>query len=126
MTRMTICTEGAKVNNCVVLPGALYVEDDVIPVIWDGDHNHLIGRASAFQREGDLVTMEILLDPRQEIDLEKDCEAYVYVQPFEAKKNALISNAISEVVKGRVRAVCIQMKNRGANPPFRPADPTMN
>lgn len=106
--RMVVALEGANVNNCVILPGALHCDDDVIPVNWNGDHNHLIGRASKMERNGNEVTMEIDLDEGIHLDLEDKIGGYVYVQPFTAKESPLMKGAISEVTEGRIRAVSLQ------------------
>lgn len=106
--RMTVAVEGANVNNCVILPGALHVEEDVIPVNWNGQHDRIIGEARHLERDGDKVTMEITLFDQIKLDLDDQIGGFVYVQPFEAKQNPLVKGAISEVTKGRIRAVSLQ------------------
>lgn len=108
--RMVVAMEGTNVNNCVILPGALHCDDDVIPVNWNGDHGKLIGRASKMERneETNEITMEIDLDTGIDLDLEDKIGGFVYVQPFVAKESPLMKGAISEVTDGRIRAVSLQ------------------
>lgn len=109
--RMTVAVEGADnpINNYVILPGALHVEEEEIPVVWNNDHHRIIGKARRLERDGNEVTMEIeLFDSVYGLDLDDHIGGFVYVQPFEAKKNSLVKGAISEVTKGRIRSVCLQ------------------
>lgn len=108
MTRMTVALEGQNVNNCVILPGALHVEEEYVPVTWNGDHTKILGRASKLERNGNEVTMEIELNEGIFLDLEDKIGGFVYVQPFEAKDNPFVKGAISQVYNGRIRAVSLQ------------------
>lgn len=106
--RMVVALEGANVNNCVILPGALHCDDPEIPVTWNGDHTKILGTARNMERNGNEVTMEIELREGILLDLDDQIGAFVYAQPFEAKKNPFVKGAISEVTKGRIRAVSLQ------------------
>lgn len=114
MTRMVVALEGDEnpINNCVIAPGALYLEKDEIPVVWNGDysdHGKVLGVARDLQRDDDKVTMDIQLrDSVKGLDLEDKIGAYVFVQPFEAEPHALQPGAIGKVTSGRIRAVNLQ------------------
>lgn len=118
MTRIVVAVEGVTMNNCVILPGALRCEDDVIPVDWNGDKTRVIGKASQMERneETNEISFEIELDPSYTLDLEDGIGGFVYVAPFEAKPNPFVKGAIAEVTSGRVRQVSLQDLHSGANP----------
>lgn len=108
MTRLTVALEGQNVNNCIILPGALMMEEDEVPVVWNSDHSKILGKASGLERDGNEVTMEIELNPDIHLDLEDHIGGYVYVQPFTAEEHPLMKGAIKNVLSGRIRAVCLQ------------------
>lgn len=117
MTRIVVAREGENINNCIILPGALRCEDEYIPVDWNGDKSRIIGKASKMERneETNEVSFEIELDPTMRgLDLDDNIGGFVYVAPFEAKQDALVRHAISEVVSGRIRQVSLQDLGPGA------------
>lgn len=111
MTRKIVAHEGVKMNNVVIAPGALRMEDEFVPVVWNGNQRAIIGKASKLERDGENVSMEIELSPGMYIDLDdKDDEiaAFVYIQPFEGERNALIVGApLMSVSSGRIREVSL-------------------
>lgn len=106
--RMIVAVEGENLNNCVIMPGALRVEDDEIPVNWNGDNSKILGRASNLERDGNDVTMEITLNKDIYLDLEDKIGAFVYVQPFEGVPHPLAKGAIQQVTSGRIREVSLR------------------
>lgn len=110
MTRMVVAREGDDnpVNGFVIVPGALYVNDDILPVVWDGGVHRIIGKASGFERHGNEVSMEIELAEGIYMDLEDGIEAYVFVQPFEVESHPTMKYAVHKVLTGRVREISLR------------------
>lgn len=111
MTRKIVAHEGVEMNHCVIAPGALRMEDEFVPVVWNGNQNAIIGKASKMERDGNDVSMEIELTPGMYIDLEDDKDqiaAFVYIQPFEGERNALMKGGpVTSVSSGRIREVSL-------------------
>lgn len=107
---MVVALEGLDnpINGCVILPGALRMEDEDVPVVWRGRNEQVLGRASKLERNGNEVTMEIQLNDDIFIDLDDHIGGYVYVQPFTGTAHPLRKGAISNVDYGRIREVVLQ------------------
>lgn len=111
MTRKVVAKEGVRINNCVIVPGALRLPEGDIPVNWNGDNSKILGKASNFERneETNEITAEItLFDSVSGLDLEDQIGGFVYVSPFEAKPHAFMKGAISEVTSGNIKGVSLQ------------------
>lgn len=110
MTRMTIATEGIVLGvGYMIEPGALkWAEEDGIVVTWEGDYSKQMGTAVDFQREGNLITADIQLNPLFVLPESFSFEESVaspYVTPYErADDNPRL------VVRGIIRAVALQPK----------------
>lgn len=108
MTRKIVAHEGVQMNHCVIAPGALRMEDEFVPVVWNGNSQTIIGKASKMERDGQVVSMEIELDPRFVVDLDDGIAAFVYIQPFEGERNALMKGGpVTSVSSGRIREVSL-------------------
>lgn len=118
MTRIVVAREGEKINNCIIMPGALRCEDDVIPVDWNGNKDQLIGKASQMERneETNEISFEIELREGFHLDLEDHIEGFVFVSPFESNPHKLMPGAIAEVTSGRIRQVSLADSRPAANP----------
>ena len=109
MTRMIVAVENKDDPvQSRIEPGALYVEEDqVVPVVWNGNAGDILGRARSVKRDGNNVTMEIELFDGIALDLDDGIGAFVYVQPFEGTPHPMCRDAIGSVTKGRIREVSL-------------------